>query len=278
MSDETNEVSFRLAGGAQPLILVGASVNSGPTHEFILDTGASVSLLTPEHAARSGVEATESKEGTGTGGRVTVGLGTARLLAVGPHEVRDVRVAISDELLRIGAAIGAHVDGDLGYDFLKNFRLTIDYERLTLRLAAPGEEPDGGVASRSQVKFKLAHPAKPLILVPAVLDGEGPYIFAVDTGASTTVVSSELAQLLGIKSASIPQLTGAGGTADVSAGVVSQLSVGGVRAENLEVVVVDFLPALSQAVSTKLDGIVGYNFLKKFRVTIDYPNETLSFD
>jgi predicted aspartyl protease len=277
MGGGTNEVSFRLAGGEQPLILVGASVNGGPAHEFILDTGASVSLLTPEHAARSGVEATASKEGTGTGGRVTVQLGTAESLAVGPHEVRDVRVAISDELLRIGAAIGAHVDGDLGYDFLKNFRLTIDYERLTLRFAAPGEELQGGEA-RAQVKFKLAHPAKPLILVPAVLDGEGPYIFAVDTGASTTVLSSELAQLLGIKSAPIPQLTGAGGTAEVTAGVVRSLAVGGVRAEDLAVVVVDFLPALSQAVETKLDGIIGYNFLKEFRVTIDYPNETLSFD
>jgi hypothetical protein len=42
--------------------------------------------------------------------------------------------------------------------------------------------------------------------------------------------------------------------------------------------VVDFLPALSQALATRLDGIIGYNFLKEFRVTIDYPNETLSFD
>ena len=278
MGDGKNEVSFRLAGGEQPLILVGASVNGGPAHEFILDTGACVSLLTPEHAARSGVEATESKEGAGTGGRVTVQLGTAKSLAVGPHEVRDVRVAISDELLRIGAAIGAHVDGDLGYDFLKHFRLTIDYERLTLRFAAPGEEELQVGASRSQVKFKLAHPAKPLILVPALLDGEGPYIFAVDTGASTTVVSSELAQLLGIKSEPIPQLTGEGGTAEVTAGVAKSLAVGGVSASDLAVVVVDFLPALSQALSTKLDGIIGYNFLKEFRVTIDYPNETLHFE
>lgn len=278
MSESTNEVSFRLAGGAQPLILVGARVNGGPPHEFMLDTGAGVSLLTSECAAQSGVEATESKEGMGAGGRVTIPLGTAESLTVGAHEVRDVQVAITDELLRIGAAIGARVDGNLGYNFLKNFRLTIDYERLALSFAAPVEEANGGGDARSEVKFKLAHPSKPLILVPAMLDGEGPYIFAVDTGASTTVVSSELAQLLGIRSTPIPQLTGAGGTAEVTAGVVGSLSVGGVRASDLAVVVVDFLPALSQVLMTRLDGIIGYNFLKAFKVTIDYPNETLHFE
>jgi len=33
---------------------------------------------------------------------------------------------------------------------------------------------------------------------------------------------------------------------------------------------------LSQAVGAKLDGIVGYNFLRDYKVVIDYPNELLS--
>ena len=32
---------------------------------------------------------------------------------------------------------------------------------------------------------------------------------------------------------------------------------------------------LSQVVGTKLDGIVGYNFLRNYKVVIDYPNEVL---
>ena len=63
----------------------------------------------------------------------------------------------------------------------------------------------------------------------------------------------------------------------MTAGVVGSLSIGGVRAEGLAVVVVDFLPALSRAATTWLDGIIGYNFLKQSRVTIDHPDETLSF-
>ena len=55
-------------------------------------------------------------------------------------------------------------------------------------------------------------------------------------------------------------------------------AVGHTRVENLSVVVADFLTMLSQAVMTKLDGVIGYNFLKRFKVTIDYLNETLRLD
>jgi len=33
---------------------------------------------------------------------------------------------------------------------------------------------------------------------------------------------------------------------------------------------------LSQAVGVRLDGIVGYNFLRNYKVVIDYPGQLLS--
>jgi hypothetical protein len=42
---------------------------------------------------------------------------------------------------------------------------------------------------------------------------------------------------------------------------------------NLPVIVGDFLDMLSGVIGTKLDGIIGYNFLRHFRVVIDYPND-----
>jgi hypothetical protein len=38
----------------------------------------------------------------------------------------------------------------------------------------------------------------------------------------------------------------------------------------------DFFAMLSNAIGTKLDGIVGHNFLRNYKVALDYPNETLS--
>jgi hypothetical protein len=38
----------------------------------------------------------------------------------------------------------------------------------------------------------------------------------------------------------------------------------------------NFFEVLSNAVGAKLDGIVGYNFLRNYKVVIDYPNQLLS--
>ncbi|MDT4953403.1 MAG: hypothetical protein QOJ02_1541 [Acidobacteriota bacterium] len=273
------EVNFRLAGGAQPLILVPASVNGDGPHEFILDTGAGISLLTPEFAERVGATITETTEAMGAGGKMAISLGVVNSLAIGQANALNVQVAITSELQRIGAVIGAKVDGNIGYSYLKNFRLTLDYQKHTLQLTDAEHEPSGnGDSQRALLKFKLAHPSKPLILVPTLVNDEGPYIFALDTGASTTVVSSEVAQILAIESTGIPQMTGAGGTMQGFRGVVRSLAVGNANLENLAIVTADFLTMLSQIVKTKLDGIIGYNFLKEFKVTIDYLNETLRLE
>jgi predicted aspartyl protease len=109
-----------------------------------------------------------------------------------------------------------------------------------------------------------------------MVNGQGPFAFALDTGSSTTVVSPELAQRLGIETAPIPDVTAGGGhTIKASAGRVGSLAIGATTVRDLPVMVADFLGMLSQVVGAKLDGIVGYNLLKDFRVTIDYPNGPL---
>src|SRR5262249_12918845 len=129
-----SEVEFRLAGGAQPLILLPASVNGAEEREFILDTGAGTTLLTKELAALAGVRATGSVEGMGAAGPITIETGQADSLRVAGFTVHQTPVAITDGILRIGSAIGAAVQGTLGYSFLKDFRMTLDYRlhRLTL--------------------------------------------------------------------------------------------------------------------------------------------------
>jgi len=52
--------------------------------------------------------------------------------------------------------------------------------------------------------------------------------------------------------------------------------LGGVRIDNMAVVVADFFETLSAVVGAKLDGIVGYNFLRNYKVVIDYPGEMLT--
>ena len=74
LSPNSAKVKFRLAGGAQPLILLPIEVNGEGPFEFILDTGAGTSLLSSELGQKLGVKILGSKEGQSAGGAVSVSL------------------------------------------------------------------------------------------------------------------------------------------------------------------------------------------------------------
>jgi predicted aspartyl protease len=69
----------------------------------------------------------------------------------------------------------------------------------------------------------------------------------------------------------------AGGSVEVSISSVDSLAIGRVEVKGLPVAVMD-LSVLSQAADERLMGIIGYNFLKSFMVTIDYPKKLLRLD
>ena len=279
MTDETvspssTRVKFRLAGGAQPLILLPVHVYEHGPFDFILDTGAGTSLLTPELAKRLDVQIMGSKEGDSAGGKVAVSLGKADSLTVGEIRIRDVDLGIVD-LAHVGKTIGAKIDGDLGYNFLKHFRLTINYSDCEIRFEDPTRVENFGGVAKTEVPIRLAHPAKPIILIDVHANGRGPFQFAIDTGTSTTAITPHLAKELGLKTSPIGPGTTAGAHVDVSAGTLESLQLGGARIDNVTIVVADFFEMLSNAIGAKLDGIIGYNFLQHYRVSIDYPNQTL---
>ena len=62
----------------------------------------------------------------------------------------------------------------------------------------------------------------------------------------------------------------------MNAARLGALCVGRAAVHDLDVLIGEFLEMLSQAIGKQLDGIVGYNFLRNFRVAIDYPNESFS--
>lgn len=262
------QVNFRLAGGVNPLILVPAFLNASGPFECILDTGAGMSLLAPETARRLNVPITDVKDAYGAGGKISVSLGCLESLAVGEARRQGMRVAVSDEISRVGAVVGAEIHGDVGYDFLHRFQVGIDYTRGILSLRENEEAGDA-----LGIPFTLAAPAKPLILLPVHVNGMGPFPFALDTGASTTTISPAIARRLGIPLQEAAPMTGAGGLIPASIGNIASLRVGMWEMSDLTVMISNFLEMLSGVCGTKLEGVLGYNFLRAFKVTIDYPKE-----
>lgn len=265
---------FRLAGGAQPLVLVPVSVNAASPREFILDTGAGTTLLSPEFARELNVEITGSKQGQTAGGRVTAKLARVESITVGHAACSNMDVAITD-LSALSRAVSAHIDGDLGYNFLKHFRLTLDFCMNELRIDEPNRVDYFGSPALAELPIRLAHASKPLILLDAHIDKHGPFVFALDTGTSTSAISLELARQLNLSTAPLPPVTTGGAPIQVSAARLPSLRIANLEEHALDVMAGGFLPMLSSAIGTKLDGIIGYNFLRHYKVVIDYPGATL---
>jgi len=123
------------------------------------------------------------------------------------------------------------------------------------------------------VPARLASTAYPVFLVNARVNGQGPFTFFVDTGATVSIVSSSLARRLRL--APLPanvEGIGAGGRFSTRASVAS-ISVGDLRQDRVLVATYD-LTQINAAVGPT-DGGLGYNFLKAYRVTIDYPGKRL---
>src|SRR5206468_2373854 len=88
-----------------------------------------------------------------------------------------------------------------------------------------------GLTMATEVPFRLVGGAQPLIVLPTFLNGLGPFDFALDTGAGTTILSPELAERLDLRVTQTREGVGAGGriraglarAASLAAGAAVQL-------------------------------------------------------
>jgi predicted aspartyl protease len=131
------------------------------------------------------------------------------------------------------------------------------------------------VAQSTCVPTQLAK-TLPLVLVKVRVNGKGPYTFFVDTGATLTVVGVPLAQALHLPLIDTPvRGLGAGGQFSTRASYAT-IELGDVRQERIVVGIVDL--AQIRAAVGPVDGVIGYTFLKPYRVVIDYPARQLCLE
>jgi len=107
----------------------------------------------------------------------------------------------------------------------------------------------------------------------ASVEGSDPGQFVVDTGATYVAVSPEFAQKVGLDTANAASimLATANGVKDGKLVTVDSVSVRGVEAQRVEVVVVDDLPP-------NVDGLLGMSFLSRFKVDIDHRDGQMTLE
>jgi hypothetical protein len=148
-------------------------------------------------------------------------------------------------------------------------KLTFVVALLICCVLGNGEEIKG----KADVRFRLLQNA--MIVVPVVIDGQGPFDFILDTGTESSLIDPKLARRLNLNSADHLTLYTSNGYNNVIRAFIPKLLVGKASAEHVEVLVghLDGVTALD----SNLRGILGQNFLRQFDLMLDYEHEVATF-
>lgn len=165
----------------------------------------------------------------------------------------------------------------------------VEYARKRLNALQPGGQATGMalVAAGSQVtptvyRGSVASIAVPLkasrnaLMVDALLSQDrrqSSGVFIIDTGATYTSISEEMARQLGLdlEHCETVRITTANGRIDVPKVTIDTLSVNGLEAHNVEATVIQVRHGSS------FNGLLGLSFIKQFVLTIDPQGGQLIF-
>jgi PDZ domain/Aspartyl protease len=118
------------------------------------------------------------------------------------------------------------------------------------------------------------------ITVMVKVNGKGPYKLIFDTGAPLTLVNNKVAKEAGLlEGVKKPLFAPFGSMGEAK---IEMLEVGDQKADNVSAMVMDHptVEAISKAFLKEagpIDGIVGFPFFARFKMTLDYKEKTLTF-
>ncbi|ELS50859.1 hypothetical protein STVIR_8167 [Streptomyces viridochromogenes Tue57] len=141
-----------------------------------------------------------------------------------------------------------------------------------------GSTSDGGQTSPGAVRevpLRVVEQGdRTLAFVPVSISGEGPFMFALDTGASASVVDADVADRVDLeRTGERRSVSGVLGTGLVPVARVEQWRVGDVRLDPGEVTVIDLGPPRGGG---GIQGLLGSDVLSDFgSITVDYEDGVL---
>lgn len=253
---------MNLVGG---VIVVDARLNGRGPYRFILDTGATETILTPATARDLGLRA----------GDLPAFPANATLdeMVVAGAQLSDLGVQVFDppqaRPLRLDQ--GLDYAGLLGYTVLSQCLLDIDYSKRRVRLRSVTDDPVA--AERAWQDLLEESEARPVRIdmhrrlphVSARINGRGPLRMILDTGSAEVVLLPASATRWGIKGMPLAGYRGVDWIAGAS------LDVGTRRKSGLPIVI--YRPERGRV--RGYDGILGTPFLRGFRVVISYRHNAM---
>ncbi len=250
--------------------IVRVLVNGRP-HEFWLDTGASMTVISASVAIDAGVRfAAHDTLSLGViGGSIDARAGLIDSVALGGFIARGVATAVVDpRILRLdykverGQAVAIPIDGVIGVDLLRWMDLVIDVPARTITISRPRA---GAQAPRNL--FWVGFP-----VVRLIARGGQPLLFGLDTGAEDSFVTLALLRKLPRTHVALRRghLGGLGGREEPTEWVATDLTVSdGEYAIELHNAPVG---AARPSNFVSFDGIIGSDVALQSRLHLDFEN------
>lgn len=266
--EEPTVVPLRRSSLGTPIAVV--RINGKP-HEFWLDTGASMTVISADVAADAGVHlaAPDTLALGVVGGVIDARAVMIDSLSLGGFTARGITAALvngntlrMDDRMQDGERIPIHIDGVLGADLMRYMDLVIDASAGTVSIRKPRHDPR---ATRNL--FWIGFPVVRFI----ARDGR-PLLFGLDTGAEASYVTVGLLRKLPRTSVAARrgQLGGLGGRAERTEWVVNALGV----SDGSYAITLHGAPVGPDRTWTfvTFDGVIGSDIALGTRLHLDFEN------
>jgi predicted aspartyl protease len=274
------EVPFQLGSDRRPYVRVKLN---GRDSIFVIDTGSGFTVISKDAAKRFGVSEIArggKSQGVGGSGKFPIVYGLIKSLQIGEARIRMIPCFVRPFHGNHDRPEEEKADGFIGLSVLSHFLTELDYKEARMRL----DRSDGGSSSKISAPGATLIPFRTtqngLISVETEFDGNAFVNVILDSGASSTVISVAAVERLKlgdqiIKGQTTSVIGAAGITENVQMLFIRKCRVADQLQSNLRALVLDF-GAINETSGFEQSGILGGDFLRHFRLTIDFNRALLA--
>ena len=272
-------------------------INGKGPFRFVVDTGASMSVLSDKTAAALGVKPVAkggSARAIGGSGTFPILYGLLDSLQLGDARIDTVPIYIRTVHSTEEAPEGERSDGYIGLSVLAQYAVTLDYKTQEMLLDRT-PLPENDLAAKPADPAPIGEAPKPKIENLGALTGvevpirstsgglasaeahlpkmDHPLNFIVDTGATISVISKAAVKRYELEGMKLKgetfRVIGAAGIEDGAEALgLSTLTVNNLRKNNSRALILD-LDAVNETSGFEQHGVLGGDYLRHFRLVLD---------
>ncbi len=255
-------------------IVIAARINDLPEGKFVVDTGASQTVIDTKMAQSIGPLTSSTFNVTAGSKSVSLNYTKIDKLKLADVNVENVAALVKD-LSSFSGAIGQRPAGLIGANVLRRFFVTIDYQNKKLVLADPSTAsvPSGARTIPTSPVFGAS-----ALVVAGKIDNKQEVNFLVDTGAAFNNLPRSLAGKLDTGPVlPVGQIFGLDGKSiDIGAVKFNSLEISSLKVqEPVFVIQPDKSVATGGLFSARAMGTLGNPFWSRAKLCVDYRNERL---